>query len=719
VRTTRLGISLLALAGLAPAKAQMFPPGTAAQYTLESDSGQPSSVVRTFSIAVGQVERDLPGNAHWISLTATKVSGDQFSVWLLSSAYPPATLKAARTTTFRYLMQEGSDEPREYRSAVTGEPVLPSSGAWEHLFPRAIDDGSPQRVRFLGHVYVQQSVVTQPAPKPPAAPTVIQLRPDMLVGPASNTRQKDETRRYDGSDYELVRLTKSDYREMAGAGINCVRVDAEQAPWADELNIFYWGDSGRLPYPELLYRTQYLGPTLYLDEPAVGARDHELRPRLEKDAAFRQSITPEVALDVFRRHFAKALAQVKSAMVKSLAARTDVDIGTMTFAQQNLHSWETMVSTAAWQLSQDPEVPEAMVFEPPGRIGTRRTLPEIDMTYGVQIPPDDPEALPAILFGFLRGAARLTGKNWGVSIYGAVQQADTFFWLTHAYELGATRFFFYDAYQLACVPYGEILAMARHLRAHANSNPHRDLPRLRRSAEIAILLPPGYNLGHVFLGKGPLWGLGELNLERRNRAGVKYRAVMSAFFNEIERCLRSGVAFDLLWDLPEMKLSGYRDVIRIAKDGEVRSDTNGIILPAIPLRPDGMAPDLAVSITGRGGADALELEASARVVEKAAPVYYTLGADTEGVYHNARVAWELYGPGEEDYVFIRPENLKPRVLMDGKVAHVEASIGLNRPGKYVLRAATVDLAGRTTVVWKSFEVSLDPATRHLSLRYAR
>ena len=74
-----------------------------------------------------------------------------------------------------------------------------------------------------------------------------------------------------------------------------------------------------------------------------------------------------------------------------------------------------------YQLSQDPSVPEAMVFEPPGRIGTRRTMPEIDMTYGVQIPPDDPKALPAIIFGFLRGAARLTEKNWGVSIYGAVQ----------------------------------------------------------------------------------------------------------------------------------------------------------------------------------------------------------------------------------------------------------------------------------------------------------
>ena len=62
--------------------------------------------------------------------------------------------------------------------------------------------------------------------------------------------------------------------------------------------------------------------------------------------------------------------QNSTAIVKTLASRPDVDVGSMQFAQANLYSWETMVSTAAHQLSQHPRVPEAMVFEPPGRIGT-------------------------------------------------------------------------------------------------------------------------------------------------------------------------------------------------------------------------------------------------------------------------------------------------------------------------------------------------------------
>jgi hypothetical protein len=191
---------------------------------------------------------------------------------------------------------------------------------------------------------------------------------------------------------------------------------------------------------------------------------------------------------------------------------------------------------------------------------------------------------------------------------------------------------------------------------------------------------------------------------------------MGNFFTEIERCIRSGVSFDLLWDLPGIEVSEYRDVIRVGEDGAVTSKANSGAVGTTPMRPGGPAPELRISMTASGEADALDLTATARVVEKSAPVYYTLGADTEGVYHNARVAWELYGPSEEDYLFIRPEKLKPRVHVTGDVAEVEITARLKRPGKYRLRAATVDRAGRTTVVWQPFEVTVDGAARRLSLR---
>ena len=64
------------------------------------------------------------------------------------------------------------------------------------------------------------------------------------------------------------------------------------------------------------------------------------------------------------------------------------------------------------------------------------------------------------------------------------------------------------------------------------------------------------------MGRGNLWGLGELNLERHNKEGIKYRTVMHNFFTEIERAIRLGVAFDLIWDLAELKLSAFGKMVR-------------------------------------------------------------------------------------------------------------------------------------------------------------
>jgi hypothetical protein len=698
----------------------MGQPGRMASYRRKDAVVMPGSTVRTFTMALGEVDKS--GDRQWMCLSATKANGERFRIFLLSAGYPPASLEAARPVVRRYLLQEGSSPAREYRNVLTGEAVLPALGGWQYLLPRAAGqtragaEPFPEQVSYLGQRYVRESL-TQSAPvNPPADARVIVLRPDLLMGPESNSRQKDETRRYDSSEYEYVRLTRDDYRLMAQAGINCVQVNAEQAPWAEDLGLYYWGGGGGvLKYPESLYRSQYLGPTLFLDEPAVGTRDYVLTPRLHKDPAFRQSITPQAAFEAFRGHYAEALKGAPFELRRELVAQTGDDLdfgitmGNMYFAQQNLFSWETMAANAAYELSQDPRVPEAFVYEPPGRIGSHRTLPEMDMTYGVQIRPDDPEAFTDIIFGFLRGAARATHKSWGVSIYGQVQREDSPWWLTHAYDMGATRFFFWDNAALATVPFGEVLALARHLRTYADMHPRPDLTGLSRSAEVAILLPPGYNLGHVYTGRGPLWGLPELNLERTNREGVKYRTVMSHFFVEIERCIKLGVDFDLLCDLPGLEPQGYRETVRIREDGKVEVLTEGkrTVLPGprIPPRAPGVPPGLTVTVSGAAAGDGVEVSALAEAVEKSAPVYYTFGAASDGVEYNEMVAWELYGPQAEDHQFLAPVDRAHAVTPTSSGAEMRVRFKLTHPGSYRLRAATVDTAGRSTVVWKSLVVT--------------
>ncbi len=691
-------------------------PGQIATYQHESEDSLPDTVVKTLTVVIDSVEEKASVLSQWICLRATKVSGQKFAVWLLSENVPSEDLKVARATTSRYILQIGDDVPLEFRDRFTEEPVLPCLGAWQYLFPKPVDKEAqnnlfPQTVKYLGHTYRLAHISDSGESVAPSETQRLSLRPDVLIGPPSNTRQKDETRRYDMSDYELVSLTETDYDEMIAAGINCIRVDDEQVEWVKNRDVFYWGiDAVALGYPECLYRSNYLGPAIFMDEPAVCTRDHVLRPKLEADADFRRTLTPQLAFEAFQDYFHTAKYDGAPArLCKGLEAHPDVDLGDMQFLQANLYTWDTIISSAAYQLSEgNTKSPGAIVFEPPGRVGTMRTLPEMNMTYGCQIPIDTPKNLASILYGFLRGAARQTDKGWGMSIYGQVHRADAFWLQTHAYDLGARHFHYWDNYQLACVPHGEVLALSRNLSAHVESHPHRNLDALRKAAEIVILLPPGYNLGHVEMGRGNLWGLGELNLERRNSEGVKYRTVMHNFFTEIERAIRFGVAFDLIWNLEGLRLSDYREVVRIREDGRVEvHDGNEMTLhegARIPTRPTGTPPTLSVDASILQTGASFEVHACATVTKGSAAVYYTRGADASGIYNNEVVLWELFGPEEEDYRFLNREHSEIRSNQTESVAEVEIRFHLNRHGNYRLRAATVDIAGRTAVTWETVTV---------------
>jgi hypothetical protein len=653
-----------------------------------------------------------------VGLRATKLDGKQFAVWWLGIEYPRARVPEATAGAWRYLVQIDDGPPREYVHRITQRPVLPALGAWEWLWPRPVggrfEGGiAAEGVTWLGHEYRRQAVEAGAVFRPPGAVRRFELQPDVLVGVPSNMRTRDDVRRFDGSEYAMVRLSQDDFARMIDAGLNCFRVDAEQARWLDDRPVFYWGiGAGDVAYPEGLFDSRFLGAALFLDEPAVGTRDHVIRPRLGRDPALRHGLTPQAMFEAFRTHYHEAVhGGAPRAFVKGLRGRADVDPGTLDFAQANLYSWETMVASAAWQLTAEPNGgPRAIVFEPPGRLGSWRTLPEMNMAYGCQLAPGNPAHLGDMILGFLRGAARASGGDWGVSIYGAVDRADAPWLLTRAYDLGATHFFFWDNYQLACVPHGEVLALARHLQAHALSHPQRDLDRLKRAGEVAMLLPPGYDLGHVHMGRGNLWGLGELNLERTNRFGIRYRQVMANLFAEIEQCLKRGVGFDVLWDIDALRLDGYREVVRIIEDGrvEVRSGATRSMLPGArtPDREAGQGPRIDLVLEDGVGVGAFPRTAGAhaRVTEGSAPVYYTTGADRDGVHHNAVVFWELFGPEDEDYRALLEPGAHPAVRRDGLVAEIDLRFRIDRPGNYRLRAATSDRAGRSAVAWAAFTV---------------
>jgi hypothetical protein len=552
-----------------------------------------------------------------------------------------------------------------------------------------------------------QSVI----PSLPGEPDVVRLNPEVVIGVPHNTRLKDDTRRWDDSDYEYIKLTKEDYTEMIEAGINCFRTDTVQVKWIETEDVYYWGIGGvDVPYPECLYKSNYIGPVLFLDEPMVGTRDHVIRPKLREDPDLAKTLTPQQVFEEFKKVFhEKKYEGGPTRLLKGLDGRDDVDIGDMWFLQEHIFTWETMVSSAIYQLSEgDGAPPHAMVFEPPGRVGTRRILPELNMVFDCQIPADEPANFTGIIYGFLRGAARVTGKDWGMSVYGQMLRSDAFWYMTHAYDQGASLFFFWDTHRLAAVPYKEYLALTRNLRLHAESFPDRNMEKLKFAAEVAILLPEFYNLGHVSMGIGNISALPALNMERTNSQGVKYRDVMSNFLVEIERCIRLGIGYDLFWNLENLKLSGYREIVNIREDGKVEIIKNGksrlLDAARVPERPDGDPPRLTVEVINESKKPPFEFTARANVTKVSAPVYYTLGADKNGIYNNQYVLWELFGPEEEDHSKLWAERWDVSVSEVNNAAEVAIKLVIDEPGSYRLRAATADLAGRSTVVWKDIVV---------------
>lgn len=676
----------------------------------------PGLVVKKFELTLGEVEEKNGASYQWLFLNAEKENKQKFSIAMLCSEYPSEFEKEAQKNISRYIFTKTGSYSIEYLHQKYETAVLPNTGAWKYLLPRSGKGNNPiksleKKVEFLGHEYKFDSYKQTNIPYAPEETIVIELTPDLLIGVPHNTKVKDETRRYDESDYEYVELTKENYSEMIENGINVLNVNAEQVKWIETENVYYWGVGGEnISYPEELYRSNYIGPAIFFDEPMVHTRDHVLKPKFREDSTLRKTITPQIFFDEFKNEYHKAkYERSPTQLLKGLAKRKDVDIGDMDFLQQNVYSWETMVSSAIYQLSEgDKSTPSAIVFEPPGRFGAKRILPELNMSFDCQIPVDDPKNLMGILNGFLRGAARVTDKDWGISIYGQVMRSDAYWQLTHAYDQGATRFFYWDSYQLAAVPYGEYLSMSRNLREYAGNFPKRDLDKLKNAAEVAILIPTGYNLGHVKMGIGNFSGLPELNMERKNSHGIKYREIMNNFYIEIERCIRLGVEYDLFWNMENLELNGYREIVTIRKDGKVKvsKDGTGKLLESArtPERPDGDLPQLSVEIETEAGKALNKVTARAKVTEGSAPIYYTQGAGKDGIYRNTYVLWELYGPNEEDYTDFWKERWDVLVSEEKNSAIVEINFKIEKPGSYRLRVSTTDVAGRSTVVWKDIEV---------------
>ena len=162
--------------------------------------------------------------------------------------------------------------------------------------------------------------------------------------------------------------------------------------------------------------------------------------------------------------------------------------------------------------------------------------------------------------------------------------------------------------------------------------------------------------------------------------------------------------------MENLELNDYREVVSIKEDGKVEIVKNGqseiLNYARTPERPEGESPQLAVELKTDYGSTSSTIKARATVTEGSAPVYYTQGADKDGIYLNTYVLWELYGPGEEDYTDFWNERWDVSVIEEDNSATVELEFTIDQPGSYRLRTSTSDAAGRSSVVWKEIKMEI-------------
>lgn len=469
----------------------------------------------------------------------------------------------------RYVFRAAGRPALDYRRP-DGRPLLPAF-AFDQLLPRVLADGPAIALADSGSYlgYRLERETEEAAAFPPeaaAADTVtLVLDPDLLVATGVATRD-DGTPRARGrrGDYRYVDLGADDYRVMREAGFNLFRVPARDIGFVLEEPVFFTLTENLEKLPGLLYRSNFHGCVLYMDEPAAGAL---------MAGRFATARTPgEAAAEITEITRQRWQSRGGRLLLPRLLEYAGFGVGNCGIVQDNYPVWEAVESAAWYELAAGV----------PGWCYEARLHPAdwshlVKKSLGVSF-PSDVDACLRYHFALMTGAARQFRRPWGVSVYGQMEPsaADRLFPL--AYDLGATYFWVWTTDRDHHVPFRRQLELAHALRRHAAESPRRLPPdRITAGARVAVVLPWGYACDQFSLGVyGParMWGSEFLALGNPNPLGVPYREVLAAAVRRCVQLLDDGQRFDVVfWKGGEATYANYDTVFRIGEDGRERVES--------------------------------------------------------------------------------------------------------------------------------------------------
>jgi hypothetical protein len=462
----------------------------------------------------------------------------------------------------RYQLQiPETGECLEYRHRHTSRALVPGWADFARGFlPRPArgtlwQTGLPETCEFLGHVLTLHHTRSNAGWEAWPEPKLLVLDPELLIGtsrPFKDTEGRRLPQQPQRQDYHYIPFGGEDFRVMMAAGVNLFTVQPNQEAWVRSEPVFYLRGAGGTPplrFPADLYRANYLGPVMFMDEPSillVGDTNIHRTLRYFSDAATLIEKRTRLAYDSNGSYGAGCLE-------KSLAGR-GINLGDLRLRHDDYPSWETLYETAFYQMRGGAN---GIVHE--GRYELGPFDATVERFTGVPRRHTADELL-RYHYAFLRGGSRPFGKFWGTAIYG---QCDTNLApraLTLAYDLGARYLWFWTSDHDHHVPWVEQMEMVRMLRAHEKAHPRSSLLAAPPAVDVAIVIPDGY-----FLSLENLWWVRVLDKEGKNEASQQYRRLMRRALAEVHQCFDRNLSFDLTVD-DGHSLVGYRKIVRV--DGE-------------------------------------------------------------------------------------------------------------------------------------------------------
>lgn len=662
--------------------APLGPPGTVATYALNADPADRPEYEREHRLTVvemklslGPVQRGQDRPQQWIGLSFARLNGQGYEAWLLMDGWPQA---GRAPHVARYLWREPDwPDAVEFVNEVTGAAQLPRLSLWQYGWPQHLTGEFPATVQFQGYPFRRTNMQARQEVRPPAEVTVVKLNPDLIIG--HMTRSTDVHGRpfwaLPGGKYEYRNTTPEDHRRHFEAGFNLFqatpRPDWLTRSCAWDNNVFWLMDD----WPAQLYRSNYWGRAIYVDEPAIHNRV------LDERADLAGKLTPAEAAASLQEHLNAALrptvGNYSQIWINEFIDR-QFGRGDLWLVEGDYPVWESIWTTAWYQLAVDGGV--CGIVDEDASVGD--LVESYNRAFGTQIPPTVENAC-AIRVAVLRGAARNFGKRWGVAFYSPGEPRLKASSIPILYNKGASYFWVWTGWpgipDNSGLPYSYQRYYVSLVKQAQAANPRRDLAALRSAAKTCIVIPHGYTFAPY-----PLQYLKWLHLERATGQGVTYRQVLTNAALEVERCLRLGIEFDIAVDDPKFAAAGYDEVIWCREDGSVLVSRGGaqtrLDAGREPSRPDlGPGPQIAIEVPE------LVPEAPAKIALTAVATAGT------GEFEDGKplVSWEVYGPDQGV------------LLRTGEEIELDLRVG----GTYRIRAAVADVFGRPAVAWTDLVVA--------------